>query len=247
MNLIIDIGNSSTKLALFEGGALKSIQTYKTNALIGKQITRFIESTSKKQKITHVLWSNVSKHTLSATLFSGTDLQPVEYKNSAQVPISIDYKTPKTLGKDRLALASGAALLYPNQNNLVISLGTCITYEFISNDATYQGGSISPGIDMRFKALHSFTGKLPKMKADSIIPSSFIGQSTHESMQVGVFYGVLAEIQGIIDLYVKRYNNINIILTGGQAFYFENELKNRTFAVQYLSLIGLNCILDHNK
>lgn len=247
MNLIIDIGNSSTKLALFDKGVLKSIQTYKTNALITERIAGFIKLRSKKQKITHVLWSNVSKHTLKAALFSSLDIRPVVYKDSTQVPLSIDYKTPNTLGKDRLALASGAALLYPNQNVLVISIGTCITYEFISNDATYHGGSISPGIDMRFKALHTFTGKLPKMKANSIIPSSFIGQSTHESMQVGVLYGILSELEGVMDLYVKKYKNINIILTGGQAFYFENELKNRTFAVQYLSLIGLNCILDHNK
>lgn len=247
MQLIIDIGNTSAKLALFDQGLIQSVKVFKTNVLISKKITRFVESTFKKNKITHVLWSNVSKYTLPATLFSHTDIQLVEYINVAKVPLLIDYKTPKTLGKDRLALACGASHLYPKKNVLVISLGTCITYEFVSKDATYHGGSISPGIDMRFKAMHAFTGKLPKMSPDEQIPRSFIGKSTHESMQAGVFYGVLSEIEGMIDLYVQKFKNINTILTGGQAFYFENELKNRTFAVQHLSLIGLNCILEHNK
>jgi len=160
---------------------------------------------------------------------------------SLSLPIKIAYATPQTLGVDRIAAACGASFLYPNEDCLVIDAGTCINYEFLDRNKIYHGGAISPGIFMRFEAMHSFTSKLPLVK--SISKSNLIGDSTESCMQSGVMNGVLAEVNGIIKRYKDLYPNIRVILSGGDHSFFENNLKHPIFVAPDLVFDGLNGIL----
>ncbi|MBP6430643.1 MAG: type III pantothenate kinase, partial [Ferruginibacter sp.] len=135
---------------------------------------------------------------------------------------------PETIGADRLALAAAAVHYFPNKNNLVIGLGTCITYNFINQNNQFIGGSISPGMEMRFKAMEIFTAKLPEVKADWNFP--LIGYDTKTNMQSGVIAGIAFEIEGFIQAYAEKYSNFNVVLTGGDASYFASRLKYKIFA-----------------
>lgn len=241
MNLVIDIGNSKTKLGLFQKNKLIQVYIISSQDPAYQKIKKTLYTIVQKHKIEAVLVSSVVKKAIPPALFKSFDLKVVNWKKT---PLKTDYKTPKTLGKDRLALAVGAQHLFPKQNILVVSLGTCITYEYVSNSGTYLGGAISPGLNMRFKALHDYTGKLPLLKphAHGLMP----GKSTAESLQNGVFYGVLHDIEGQIAQFKAQYKSARIVLTGGDTIYFANELKNRIFAEPNLSLMGLNIILRAN-
>jgi len=168
----------------------------------------------------------------------------LELDTSTLLPITLNYKTLETLGKDRIALAVAAAQLYPHKNVLIIDAGTCITYDFIDKHKEYQGGSISPGIQMRFKALNTFTDKLPLINPTDNV--ELLGKSTSESISSGVMNGVYSEIDGIIDKYKINFPDIEVILTGGDIIYFDKKLKNNIFANSNLVLKGLNMILDYN-
>jgi type III pantothenate kinase len=159
------------------------------------------------------------------------------------LPIKNLYATPQTLGCDRLAAVVGAAHLYPNQNLLVIDAGTAITYELLSAKGEYLGGNISPGISLRFKALHHYTGKLPLCeRADSYAP---VGTDTQSAIAAGVLNGVLYEVQANVEQFSLKIPNLIAILTGGDADFFANRLKKPIFVVCDLVLIGLNRILEH--
>ncbi len=162
-----------------------------------------------------------------------------------KVPLINRYKTPETLGKDRLALAVGAVTKFPGENILAIDAGTTITYEFITNNNEYLGGAISPGIKMRFKALNNFTGKLPLIT--EIETDHLIGHDTKTSIQSGVLNGVIKEIDGIIDEYKNRFGALKVLVTGGDYIYFVKKLKNSIFATPNLVLEGLNKILIFNE
>jgi type III pantothenate kinase len=152
---------------------------------------------------------------------------------------------PDTIGADRLALAAAAVHFFPNKNNLVIGLGTCITYNFINQYHQFIGGSISPGMDMRFKAMQVFTAKLPEVKADWNFP--LIGYDTKTNMQSGVIAGVAFEIQGFIDAYAEKYTNFNVVLTGGDASYFASRLKSKIFADYNFLFKGLYALSETNN
>jgi type III pantothenate kinase len=160
------------------------------------------------------------------------------------IPITIRYKTPATLGKDRLAAAAGANYLQPHKNILVIDAGTAITYEFIDSKGVFTGGNISPGMTTRFRALNHFTGKLPLVNETDDVP--FIGDSTETAIIAGVVNGIIYEMDGYIDALKTRYEDFFVFLTGGHSFYFERRLKNHTFAESNLVLTGLNRILEYN-
>jgi type III pantothenate kinase len=160
------------------------------------------------------------------------------------LPITNLYATPKTLGMDRLAAVCGAHQLFPSDNCLIIDAGTCITYDFKDKEANYHGGSISPGLAMRFKAVHTFTAKLPLVTPKPGV--KLIGQSTETSIQSGVVNGLLAEIEGIIRQYLEKFPELQVILCGGDAGFFENQLKASIFASPELVLMGLNTILNYN-
>jgi type III pantothenate kinase len=162
-----------------------------------------------------------------------------------KVPFTNDYLTPETLGYDRIALVSAAASQFPDKNVLVIDVGTCITYDFLNSEGHYKGGSISPGIDMRYKALNHFTEKLPLLDANT--PQSLTGNSTQTSIHSGVINGVAFEIDGIIDAYKQENQDLTVILTGGNAHFLRDRLKNTIFANPNFLLEGLNFLLEQNQ
>jgi len=239
MNLAIDIGNSGVKIGLFNKSELihfshvKSLQKFPwkkyaiqkqvSNAIIcsvGKESGRSIEKELK----------NIAK--------------VIYFNASTKIPIKNKYKTPETLGKDRQAVAIAAAGIFPKSNVLVIQAGTCITYDFINARSEYLGGAISPGLNMSLKALYTFTGKLPLVKPERI--SYRLGTTTKESILSGVVNGMTDEINGAIQDYRANYKNLKVILTGGDAHFFESQLKNEIFAQPNLVLYGLNKIIEHN-
>lgn len=151
---------------------------------------------------------------------------------------------PETIGADRLALAAGAAHFFPGKNNLVVGLGSCITYNFINQYQQFLGGSISPGMDMRFRAMHEYTAKLPLVQSDWNFP--FIGYDTKTNLQSGVINGMAAEINGIIDDYALKFSNFNVVLTGGNSGYFATQLKNKIFADSNFLFKGLYALSQIN-
>ena len=161
------------------------------------------------------------------------------------LPVKVLYKTPETLGNDRLANVCGARIQYPDANVLVIDMGTCIKYDFISADGFYHGGGISPGLTMRYKALTRFTSQLPYFKPVEEFPV-LIGQSTEGSMRSGVENGILEEVKGIISQYQELFDQTLIMLTGGDCAKFADKLKSPIFVAPNLTLSGLKVILDHN-
>ncbi len=160
------------------------------------------------------------------------------------IPIRNRYQTPETLGKDRLAAAVGARALFPGGNVLSIDAGTCITYDFVTASGDYLGGGISPGIRMRFRAMNTFTDKLPLIEPDDF--ERTIGRTTRESLLSGVINGVIQEIRGITGLYISEFGEIRVVLTGGDQEFLHNKLKINIFAAPNLVLLGLNEILDYH-
>ena len=160
------------------------------------------------------------------------------------LPIQIKYKTPKTLGVDRIAAVCGAIDIFPNKDSLVIDAGTAITYDFVDRQGNYEGGAISPGIEMRFEALHTFTERLPLVTKTGDLP--LIGSSTETCIRSGVLNGAIAEMEGIIINYKQLYPDLGVVLCGGDSLFFENKLKPTIFAAPDLVLSGLNRILLHN-
>ncbi len=248
MFLVIDIGNTNTKLAWFKEGELP----YKVNIVPNKslnyseEIKNYISEYHLHTKKA-IISSVSSEEILVKTILKNFNISTLHFTYKSSLPINIKYETPDTLGSDRISLACGANTLYPNQNVLVISIGTCITYEFINNKNEYLGGAISPGINIRLKSLHAFTQKLPliTLQYEEKLPE-VIAQNTHKNILSGVLNGVLFELKGNINWYSKNYPDLKIILTGGDVIYFENELKKHIFVVQNLVLVGLNKILQLN-
>ena len=160
----------------------------------------------------------------------------------SSLPIQIDYKTPLSLGNDRICNAVAANLIFPNKNVLIIDLGTCNKYDFITKEKRYLGGAISPGFKMRLDSMHQFTEQLPLL--DPVMGTQIIGDSTTNSMISGAFYGIIGEINYFIEQYKSQFNDMEVVLTGGFYIYFEKVLKNHIFADPYLTLRGLNEILN---
>lgn len=241
MNLSIDLGNTYAKTGLFSEGKL-----VETNwNLTYQELIEYVESVHPQ----NIMASSVSySEEQLMSDFSKTTSNIHLLKNTTPVPISKLYDTPETLGADRIAAAIGAKVLYPQDNCIVIDMGTCITYDLVDASNNFQGGIISPGVRMRFKAMNTFTKRLPLLEPDGIpegIPS-LIGKNTKHAMQSGVMNGLLAEINGLIEAYGKVLTNINVILCGGDATYFANRIKYPNFVVPELVLIGLNRILEYN-
>jgi type III pantothenate kinase len=154
-------------------------------------------------------------------------------------PLKSDYLTPETLGPDRFAAAVGAYSLFPDQNSLILDFGTCLKIDFVEKGGFFRGGAISPGLNMRYQSLHTFTAKLPLLSRPEQFPDYLSGKSTSESLHAGVILGILAEAEGIIGQYKDKMGQINILLTGGDASFFEGRLKNAIFVPQNLVLLGL--------
>jgi type III pantothenate kinase len=240
MNLIIDVGNSFIKFALFDANKLIDFKSEKIN-----EWETALENFINGRRIKKIIFSTVSidSDILLAKLLL---IAPVlKMSTHLKFPINIKYKSIETLGTDRLCGTIGALVLYGKTNTLVIDCGTCITYNFLEGGNDFIGGSISPGIELRYKALHSFTKNLPYLETKGKKPQ-LLGSDTNSSIESGVLNGVLFEMEGAIDQYKLKFGLINVILTGGNHTYFANNLKNTTFAHPNLVLIGLNDILEYN-
>lgn len=238
MKLIIDIGNTAVKTALFEDKELLSSSVLNDCTL--QNILVFVG----EQTISYTIISSVKE--------VDTDLEQIIQHFDAHflnentpLPITIDYKTPDTLGKDRIAAVVGASFLFPMQDILVLDAGTCLTIDFINKEKVYKGGRISPGIRMRYKALNQFTSNLPLCELSE--SSMKMGDDTNSSIISGVQKGILAEVQEIINVYKIENKDTIIAVTGGDCFFFEKELKSSIFANPFLVMEGLNEILDYNE
>ncbi|UOB18733.1 type III pantothenate kinase [Abyssalbus ytuae] len=241
MNLAIDVGNTFIKTAVFEGG--KILEDYK---LERKLFLKGIEKIFHQYPdISHAILSSVRNLTPREQKALSVFCKIHILSNSSVIPFKNNYTTPQTLGVDRIALITAAFYENAHKNTLIIDAGTCITYDFLSSDGTYYGGAISPGINMRFKALNTFTAKLPLVEFDTL--DDFIGNSTHRSIISGVINGTINEIEGVIGQYSKRFKDLTLILTGGDSEFLSNRLKNSIFANSNFLLIGLNYILELNK
>lgn len=236
MNFAIDIGNTFIKVGLFEDKTL--VHSY--HHLKEEDLEELVI----QHNPTYVIISSVKGHIdrIETVFKSATKI--LVLNESLNLPFKNLYKTPQTLGMDRVAGAAGSMDVFPDSNRLIIDAGTCITYDFIDQNNHYYGGAISPGIEMRFKALNNFTGKLPLItRAD---PFPRIGSNTEESIRSGVLNGVLTETEGIINQYKEEFPGLKVILCGGDAGFFESKIKETIFVVADLVLVGLNTILLHN-
>lgn len=228
MNLIVDIGNSRIKVARSESGKISEVSFVENLTDLDELI----------QKADATIISSVRK------LSDFNNKKVVVLSPTTSVPIQNNYSSPNTLGMDRLAGVVGCNYLYPNTNCLLIDCGTCITYDFIDSTGTYQGGSISPGLTMKFKALNNFTNSLPLVEGKS--DSELIGKTTEESILSGVLNGTIAEMDQIMEEYKAHHSGLKVILTGGDGQFFESKLKATIFAQPKIVLIGLNRILEYN-
>lgn len=237
-NLLIDQGNSSAKVAVMEKDELLFMQKYAPFTIQDAQqlMDRF----------------HVEKAILSSVV--GVDEALSDYMrqhcakwmvltNETPIPIENLYKSPKTLGRDRIAVCVGANELYPHRNLLVIDAGTAITYDVVNAQNQYVGGNISLGIEMRRKALHTFTAKLPLVDVPDDVPT--IGTTTEEAISSGIINGIAYEMDGYIDTLKQVYPDLLVFLTGGSTKCFERRIKNRIFASPNLLLRGLNRILEY--
>ncbi len=240
MNLVIDIGNSKIKVAVFE-------------------LDRIIITTICEEfNFLHELKKIFSEYTITRSIVSSVKGIREEYleefqklpllltlNTTTKLPFKNLYTTPSTLGNDRIALAAAAVCSYPSKNSLVIDAGTCITYDFINSKNEYLGGAISPGIDMRYKSLHEYTEKLPLLSKKEEFNT--VGTSTSASIHSGIINGIICEIEGVIAQYEEDFGDLTIVLTGGDTKFLSKQLKNSIFANQNFLLQGLNKILTFNN
>ena len=240
MNLILDIGNSRIKGYLFEGE-----QIMHKEESSGEVVSLARELLEKYPETQYSI--AVSTRAVDPSLSSFLNQRLTRYivlDGDTPLPIKNRYRTPETLGYDRIAGVVEAHARYPGKNVLVIDAGTAITYDLVTATGVFEGGNISPGLDMRFRALATFTDKLPRITLKDTFPLT--GRTTEEAIVAGVEAGVIAEVDGMIDLFGKAYNDLQIIITGGDAFFFDKKLKNSIFVLPELTAFGLNRILTFN-
>lgn len=239
MILAIDIGNTRTKIAWFENNSLKNLSVIENGDLLQK-VQKFSKKTTVK--ITVIL-SSVGKLDQETLFWLSENTVLYIVSHQSPIPFKNLYATPKTLGIDRIVLAAGAVLSYPNSNRLVVDAGTCITYDFINDKNEYLGGSISPGIQLRYKSLNDYTANLPLLSPE---PINFLtGNSTSASIHSGVINGVTAEIDNIIHQYKGVHFNLTVILTGGDAVFLAKRLKNIIFANSNFLIESLNALYQY--
>ncbi len=237
MNIIFDEGNTRTKVAWFDTGKL--IETHILNEEEGE-----LEKLLIKHSAERAIVSSVVGDRLFRQVKTKSDFPVFQLTHNLRLPYKMDYATPETLGLDRIALAAAAASLHSGKNCLVIDAGTCITYDLITDKSVYLGGAISPGLQMRFKAVNHFTAKLPLVSAEDF--QDLVGDSTASSIASGVVTGIKEEVRGTIQRYEERFPQLITIITGGDAGLFDALLKNSIFAAPEFLLRGLNNILDYH-
>ena len=239
MNLVIDIGNTAAKIAVFDGEELIEISYEPQHSL--DSLKEISQRFPLRQGI---IASVISLTDVMLQQLNGLNIRMIHLTAKTPIPINNLYKTPQTLGVDRLAAVIAAHTSSPQLDALVIDAGTCITYDYINKNGDYLGGNISPGVNMRLKALHAFTDKLPLISPEGEILEW--GNTTETAIRAGVIHGIQQEMEGYIQLAKKRSTNLSVFLTGGDSVYFDTIKKNTIFADKYLVLKGLNRILSYN-
>lgn len=239
-NLIIDAGNSRVKVFVFEKDRV--LEDFVSDEC---ELEKKIKNIFSNHLIIGVILSSVGSLTEKIlSLLSSFD-EIVVLSNETKVSFLNKYKTPKTLGVDRIALVSAAANKFPDKNVLVIDAGTCVTFDFKNSKNEYLGGAISPGLQMRYRALNEFTEKLPLLSNND--ENIIVGTDTNSSIHSGVMNGLICEIDGVIDRYKSEFGDLTIVLTGGDIYFLSKRLKNSIFANPNFLAEGLNSILIYNK
>ena len=238
MNIVIDQGNASAKVALFNGDRLMVSFIFKP--LKKSDVRKILHQYSPRRGIL----SSVAgmDEAVVTSLKEGLELFVV-LDATVSLPIEVMYKTPESLGKDRIAAVVGAQFAHPGKDILVIDAGTAITYDVLEAGSRYLGGNISPGMTTRFRSLKMCTERLPMLDEQGDLPE--LGYSTETAIRSGVVKGVIYEMDTYIAEYKLKYPDLFVFLTGGHSFYFETRLKNSTFADVNLVLKGLNRILNY--
>ncbi len=240
MQLAVDIGNSYSKAALFDKDTLLEIIYFDENEqkdlqnLFIKRGKPSAALVASVKPLPESFIPNLSSICHTELLHAGLSL-----------PFQVGYTSPQTLGPDRLAAVAAAFNRFPGRNVLVIDIGTCITYDLLLADGLYKGGSISPGLGMRFMAMNQFTGKLPLASLEADV--ALTGIDTTTSLQAGVYWGVKAEMEGIIGEYQHIYKDLTVLMGGGDNKYFDKKFRISIFAASNLVIEGLKVIMDYNQ
>ncbi len=238
LTICFDFGNTRLKSAVFAGGELREMIVLEDGKL--STVERMIE----KFKPDRSILSSVINHDPAIETFLSDKTIFHKLDHQSRIPLTTPVGKPETIGTDRLALCAAAVDRFPDKNNLVIGLGSAITYNFVNKYHEFLGGGISPGMEMRFRSLHEFTAKLPMVRLDWNFP--LVGYDTRTNILSGVILGMSREIDGMIEEYRERYENLNVLLSGGDAQHFSRLLKNRIFADPDLMFRGLMVIGEYN-
>lgn len=236
--LCFDFGNTRLKCAVFNNEFEELLVLENGNA-------ETIEQLLKKYEPSKTILSSVINHDVALEELLSSKTKFHKLGAESKLPVTIPVGKPETVGADRLALVVAAVHLYPKQHNLVIGLGSCITYNFINKLSQFLGGSISPGMEMRFRSMHEYTALLPLIKPTADFP--LVGYDTKTNLLSGVLMGMAKEIDGIIEEYALKYSNFNVLLTGGDMPFFVPHLKKKIFADPYLIYKGLYAISEYNN
>lgn len=241
MNLIIDVGNSWVKMAVYND---RQILHHKS--MLQEDLKREVQKVMRAYpKIAHSMLAAVTPVANEVIDLLKKNSETHVLHGASRLPFKNKYGTPDTLGLDRIALVAAASEAYPNTNVLIIDAGSCITYDFLNARGEYMGGAISPGIAMRYKSLNAFTANLPELeKTDT---AELVGNSTDSSIHSGILNGVVSEVDGMIASYRSEYSKVTVILTGGDGQFLSKRLKNTIFAHSNFLLEGLNYLLELNK
>jgi type III pantothenate kinase len=236
--LIIDAGNTRIKVFVFEEDTLVLNAVLEIGSFEKKILKIFRDFQIHKTILSSV---GSFQERIVAVVSEKSELVLLSSKTS--VPFKNLYGTPNTLGVDRIALVSAASVCFPCKNVLIIDAGTCVTFDLLNNKNEYLGGGIAPGLKMRYKALHTFTEKLPNLEFKD--PKELVGKNTEGSIHSGVVNGLVAEVKGVLEQYEQRYPDLTIVLTGGDMIYLSKRLKNSIFANPNFLIEGLHAILKH--
>jgi len=239
ITLCFDFGNTRLKCAVFKGKDFSELLVLENDS------TESIGDLLDQYQPTKTILSSVIDHNPDLETLLASRSRFHKLSMNSKLPITSPVGKPQTIGADRLAMVVAAVDLHPNQHNLVIGLGSCITFNFTNKYHEFLGGSISPGMEMRFKALQHYTAKLPMVQADWNIP--LLGYDTKTNIQSGVLFGMAKEIDGVIELYEEKYRNFNVHLTGGDLAFFGPLVKKKIFADPYLIYKGLYAISEYNQ
>jgi type III pantothenate kinase len=239
ITLCFDFGNTRKKCAVFQN------RDFVEEVVLEDESEAVVNRLLEKYQPQKSILSSVINHNPAMEELLAAKTRFHKLGHTSRLPFSTPVGKPETIGTDRLAICAASVDLFPGKHNLAIALGTCITYNYINNRHEFLGGSISPGMHMRFRAMHEQTALLPMVKPEAYFP--LIGYDTKTNLLSGVIFGMAKEIDGIIDAYALKYSNFNVLLTGGDLGFFVPHLKNRIFADPYLIYKGLYAISEHNN